>query len=135
MKWFSDKKGNLVRLKNKVALITGAGSGFGRVIALQMAEEGAKIAVDMINNIIQDAEVGKLYMGKVRKIMDFGAFVYFPSGESGLVHISQLANERVQNVRDVVREGDEILVKVIGIDSKTGKVRLSRKEALSDTSR
>lgn len=89
----------------------------------------------MIQALTKELEVGRVYSGKVVKIMDFGAFVDFPSGESGLVHISQLSNERVKNVRDVVQEGDEVIVKVIGIDSKTGKIRLSRKEALNDTSR
>jgi polyribonucleotide nucleotidyltransferase len=93
------------------------------------------MAVDMINELTKELEIGRVYSGKVSKIMDFGAFVDFPTGESGLVHISQLSHERVKNVRDVVREGDEILVKVIGIDSKTGKIRLSRKEALGETSR
>ena len=107
----------------------------GRVDIFSPDEDHAKMAVDMINILTEELELGRVYSGKVAKIMDFGAFVDFPSGESGLVHISQLANERVEKVRDVVREGDEILVKVIGIDSKTGKVRLSRKEALNDTNR
>ncbi len=89
----------------------------------------------MIKEVTKELEIGRVYSGKVAKIMDFGAFVDFPTGESGLVHISQLAKERVQNVRDVVKEGDEIIVKVIGIDSKTGKIRLSRKEALGETER
>ncbi|HHO74816.1 MAG TPA: polyribonucleotide nucleotidyltransferase [Deltaproteobacteria bacterium] len=105
----------------------------GRVDIFSPDEDHAKMAVDMINILTEELEIGRVYSGKVAKIMDFGAFVDFPSGESGLVHISQLANERVEKVRDVVREGDEIIVKVIGIDSKTGKVRLSRKEALNET--
>ncbi|MGC9323383.1 MAG: polyribonucleotide nucleotidyltransferase [Desulfomonilia bacterium] len=104
----------------------------GRVDIFSPDEDHAKMAVDMINQLTEELEVGRVYSGHVSKIMDFGAFVDFPSGESGLVHISQLAYERVKNVRDVVQEGDEIIVKVIGIDSKTGKVRLSRKEALKD---
>jgi polyribonucleotide nucleotidyltransferase len=107
----------------------------GRIDIFSADEEHAKMAVEMIQTLTKEMEIGRVYSGKVAKIMDFGAFVDFPSGESGLVHISQLANERVNNVRDVVKEGDEILVKVIGIDSKTGKIRLSRKEALSETSR
>jgi polyribonucleotide nucleotidyltransferase len=97
-------------------------------------EDHAKMAVDIIQALTKELELGRVYSGKVVKIMDFGAFVDFPTGDSGLVHISQLANERVQNVRDVVQEGDEVIVKVIGIDSKTGKIRLSRKEALNETS-
>jgi len=107
----------------------------GRVDIFSPDEDHAKMAVDMINELTKELEIGRVYSGKVAKIMDFGAFVDFPTGESGLVHISQLAKERVQNVRDVVKEGDEIIVKVIGIDSKTGKIRLSRKEALGETER
>jgi polyribonucleotide nucleotidyltransferase len=107
----------------------------GRVDIFSPDEDHAKMAVDMINELTKELEIGRVYSGKVAKIMDFGAFVDFPTGESGLVHISQLSHERVQNVRDVVKEGDEIIVKVIGIDSKTGKIRLSRKEALSETGR
>jgi len=107
----------------------------GRVDIFSPDEDHAKMAVDIIQSLTKELELGRVYSGTVVKIMDFGAFVDFPSGESGLVHISQLSNERVKNVRDVVQEGDEIIVKVIGIDSKTGKIRLSRKEALSETAR
>ena len=106
----------------------------GRVDIFSPDEDHAKMAVDIIQALTKELELGRVYSGKVVKIMDFGAFVDFPTGDSGLVHISQLANERVQNVRDVVQEGDEVIVKVIGIDSKTGKIRLSRKEALNETS-
>jgi polyribonucleotide nucleotidyltransferase len=101
----------------------------GKVNVFSPDEEHARMAVDIINKLTEELEIDKVYVGKVVKIMDFGAFVDFPSGDSGLVHISQLANEKVQNVRDVVNEGDEIVVKVIGID-KNGKIRLSRKDAL-----
>ncbi|MBI5599035.1 MAG: polyribonucleotide nucleotidyltransferase [Deltaproteobacteria bacterium] len=104
----------------------------GRVNIASVDEEAAKRAVEIIRRLTQEAEVGKLYMGKVRKIMDFGAFVEIFPGTDGLVHVSQLANERVQNVRDVLKEGDEVLVKVIGLD-KDGKIKLSRKEALGQT--
>ncbi len=82
-------------------------------------------------------EVGRTYLGKVIKITDFGAFVeIIPGvldlpGKDGMVHISQLADKRVEKVRDVIQEGDEILVKAIGIDNQ-GRVKLSRKEALRD---
>ncbi|HDP24992.1 MAG TPA: polyribonucleotide nucleotidyltransferase [Deltaproteobacteria bacterium] len=105
----------------------------GRVDIFSPDEDHAKIAIDMIHQLTEELEIGRVYHGVVAKIMDFGAFVDFPSGDSGLVHISQLAHERVKSVRDVVSEGDHIIVKVIGIDSKTGKVRLSRKEALNET--
>jgi polyribonucleotide nucleotidyltransferase len=101
----------------------------GKVNVFSPDEEHARLAVEIINKLTEELEVDKVYVGKVVKIMDFGAFVDFPSGNSGLIHISQLANEKVQNVRDVVSEGDEVVVKVIGID-KNGKIRLSRKEAL-----
>ena len=86
----------------------------------------------MINEILQEAEVGKLYMGKVRKIMDFGAFVEILPGTDGLIHISQLDKERVNKVTDILKEGDEVLVKVIDVD-KNGKIALSRKAALNES--
>ena len=86
-------------------------------------------AIEMVKGLTEDAEIGKLYMGKVRRITDFGAFVEILPGMDGLVHISHLSHERVKSVRDVLKEGDEVLVKVIEID-KDGKIRLSRKEAL-----
>ncbi len=92
-------------------------------------EEASKKAVDMINSIVEEVEVGKVYLGKVVRIMDFGAFVEIRKGTDGLVHISQLANHRVKNVRDEVNEGDEIQVKVLEVD-RQGKIRLSRKELL-----
>jgi len=86
-------------------------------------------AIDWVNRLTAEAEVGKIYKGIVKKIMDFGAFVEILPGTDGLVHISQLAPERVKEVRDVLKEGDEVMVKVLEVD-KTGKIRLSRKEAL-----
>ncbi|MBC8017534.1 MAG: S1 RNA-binding domain-containing protein, partial [Verrucomicrobia bacterium] len=79
--------------------------------------------------LTDEAEEGKLYMGTVRKIMDFGAFVEIMPGTDGLVHISELDTARVKVVTDVMNEGDQVLVKCIGID-KNGKIKLSRKEAL-----
>ncbi len=87
-------------------------------------------AIDWVNRLTAEAEVGKIYKGVVKKIMDFGAFVEILPGTDGLVHISQLAPERVKEVRDVLKEGDEVMVKVLEVD-KTGKIRLSRKEALA----
>jgi polyribonucleotide nucleotidyltransferase len=87
-------------------------------------------AIDWVNRLTAEAEVGKIYKGIVKKIMDFGAFVEILPGTDGLVHISQLAPERVKEVRDVLKEGDEVMVKVLEVD-KTGKIRLSRKEALA----
>ena len=86
-------------------------------------------AMQMIKDITAKPEIGKIYPGKVVKIMDFGAFVNFLGKQDGLVHISQLATKRVEKVSDVVKEGDEVNVKVIGFDR--GKVKLSIKEALN----
>jgi polyribonucleotide nucleotidyltransferase len=93
--------------------------------------EAAQKAIDIINNITAEAELGKIYLGKVKRIMDFGAFVEIIPGTEGLVHISQLSDKRVAKVTDELNEGDEVLVKVIEID-KTGRIRLSRKEAMQE---
>jgi len=100
----------------------------GEVTVAAANEETRKIAVQMINDLVAKPEVGKTYKGKVVKIMEFGAFVNFLGKQDGLVHISQLAAKRVQKVTDVVKEGDEVSVKVIGFDR--GKVKLSIKEAV-----
>ncbi len=86
-------------------------------------------AKEIINRIVEEVEVGKTYLGTVRKIMDFGAFVEVLPGTDGLVHISQLAHHRVKAVSDEVAEGDQILVKVLEVD-RQGKIRLSRKETM-----
>jgi polyribonucleotide nucleotidyltransferase len=91
----------------------------------------AQKAIDIINNITAEAEVGKIYLGKVKRIMDFGAFVEILPGTEGLLHISQLSEKRVAKVTDEVNEGDEVMVKVIEID-KMGRIRLSRKEAMKE---
>ncbi len=88
----------------------------------------AKIAMNMINEIVAEPEVGKIYEGKVVKTTDFGAFVNFMGSRDGLVHISQLKEERVEKTTDVVKEGDQVKVKVIGVDDR-GKVKLSLKDA------
>jgi polyribonucleotide nucleotidyltransferase len=88
-----------------------------------------ELAIKMIRDLTAEAEEGKLYMGTVKKVMDFGAFVEIFPGTDGLVHISELDTERVKTVTDILREGDKVLVKCIGID-KQGKIKLSRKEAL-----
>ena len=94
-------------------------------------KECSDAALKMIQEMVQEAEVGKLYTGKVVKIMDFGAFVEIFPGTDGLVHISQLAAERVNKVTDVLNEGDEVLVKVLEV-GKDGRIRLSRKAALGE---
>jgi len=85
----------------------------------------------MVKWLTEDAEVGKIYKGTVKKIVDFGAFVEILPGTEGLLHISQISKERVNKVTDVLREGDEVMVKVLEMD-KQGKIRLSRKEALGE---
>jgi polyribonucleotide nucleotidyltransferase len=104
----------------------------GKVLIYALNSAMAEEAMKRIKEITQEAVVDQVYRGKVVKIMDFGAFVEILPGTDGLVHISQLANERVKQVTDVVNEGDEILVKVLGID-KQGKIRLSRKAVLGES--
>jgi polyribonucleotide nucleotidyltransferase len=126
----------------------------GKVIRQITGETGAKIEVEddgsvriispndavleraltWIKDIVREPEVGELYLGKVKKIMDFGAFVEILPGLDGLIHISQLDTQRVNKVSDILREGDEVMVKVIEIDNQ-GKIKLSRKAALGQTNR
>jgi polyribonucleotide nucleotidyltransferase len=107
----------------------------GSVHIFSPDSQAAQKAADIIRELIKEAEVGEFYLGRVTSIArkpdgkEFGAFVEIFPGTDGLVHISQLAKERVRNVGDVVKEGDQVLVKVIGIDER-GKIKLSRKEAL-----
>lgn len=101
----------------------------GTVTIASSDSDAAARAVAMVKWLTEDAEIGKIYRGTVKKVVDFGAFVEILPGTEGLVHISQLAKERVNKVTDVVNEGDEVIVKVLEID-KQGKIRLSRKEAL-----
>jgi polyribonucleotide nucleotidyltransferase len=91
----------------------------------------AQKAMDIVLGLVEEVEIGKIYLGTVRKIMDFGAFVEILPNTDGLVHISQLAPHRVQSVSDEVAEGEQILVKVLEID-RQGKIRLSRKEAMAE---
>ncbi|WP_271077262.1 polyribonucleotide nucleotidyltransferase [Aurantiacibacter sp. MUD61] len=142
--------------KSKIRDVIGTG---GKVIREIVAETGAKVDIDdegvikisssnadeiaaakaWIEGIVEEAEVGKIYTGKVVNIVDFGAFVNFMGGKDGLVHVSEMKNERVEKVTDVVSEGDEVKVKVLEIDGR-GKVRLSMRvvdqetgEGLEDT--
>jgi polyribonucleotide nucleotidyltransferase len=131
---------------DKVREVIGAG---GKVIKGIIEETGVKIdieddgtihiasadpkatkrAIEIINAICAEAEVGKTYTGKVVKIMDFGAFVEVLPNTSGLLHISEIAHERIRNVTDVLHEGDEVQVKVLDID-RSGRIKLSRKALL-----
>ena len=101
----------------------------GTVFIASVEQEGAAKAQEIITNLTKEVEVGEVYLGKVTRLMAFGAFVEVLPGKEGLVHISKLAKERVENVEDVVSVGDEIMVKVIEID-KQGRVNLSRKDCL-----
>jgi len=129
---------------DKIRDVIGAG---GKVIREIVEESGAKVdindeglvkvasndtdslnkALELINSIVAEPEAGEIYEGKVVKIMDFGAFVNFFGKKDGLVHISQLADERVNSVTDVVSEGDIVKVKLVGFDNR-GKVKLSMKD-------
>ncbi len=104
----------------------------GRINIASTDKAACDKAIKMIRDLTAEAEEGKLYMGTVKKVMEFGAFVEIFPGTDGLVHISELDKERVKNVTDVLKEGDKVLVKCIGID-KQGKIKLSRKEALGAT--
>jgi len=103
----------------------------GKVSIMSADGEGMKKAIQAIKEIVKEVELGEIYTGKVVRIMDFGAFVQLLPGKDGLVHISQLAKERVKKVEDVVKIGDEITVKVTEID-KQGRINLSRKVLLNE---
>jgi polyribonucleotide nucleotidyltransferase len=103
----------------------------GSVAIASSDQTRVEMAVKMIRDLTQEAEVGKIYLGTVRKITEFGAFVELFPGTDGLVHISELSDKRVKAVEDVVKEGEEVLVKVVSVD-RAGKIRLSRKEALAN---
>jgi polyribonucleotide nucleotidyltransferase len=92
-----------------------------------------KKAIDIIKGLTTEPEIGEYYMGVVKRLADFGAFVEILPGTDGLVHISELDSKRVATVQDICKEGDEMLVKVIGIDRATGKIRLSRRETMGKT--
>ncbi|MFN3510347.1 MAG: S1 RNA-binding domain-containing protein, partial [Tsuneonella troitsensis] len=135
--------------KAKIRDVIGTG---GKVIREIVAETGAKVDIDdeglikisssdlsqieaarkWISGIVEEAEVGKIYDGKVVNIVDFGAFVNFMGGKDGLVHVSEMRNERVEKPTDVVSEGQEVKVKVLEIDPR-GKVRLSMRVVDQET--
>jgi polyribonucleotide nucleotidyltransferase len=103
----------------------------GRVTVFSPDAESVQRAVGIIQDICREVELDRIYMGKVKKIVDFGAFVEVIPNTEGLLHISQIAESRIRTVQDVLAEGDEVAVKVIEIDGN-GKMRLSRKMALRD---
>jgi len=98
----------------------------GKVTVSSMSEEATNNALNMIKDIIKELKVGKVYLGKVKRITNFGAFVEISPGREGLIHISELSDKYVKDVSEVVRPGDEILVKIIGID-ELGRINLSKK--------
>jgi len=98
----------------------------GRVLIFHQEEDKLQKALDMIRYLTEEVEIGKVYKGRVTKVVNFGAFVEILPGQEGLVHISELTPYRVNAVSDIVKEGDEIEVKVIGIDNK-GRINLSKK--------
>jgi polyribonucleotide nucleotidyltransferase len=103
----------------------------GRVSIASTDETAAKKAIQIIEELTATAELNKTYLGKVVRVVDFGAFVEILPGTDGLLHVSEMATHRVQDVRDEVKEGDQILVKVVNIDP-SGKIRLSRKALLQE---
>ncbi|MER2560480.1 MAG: polyribonucleotide nucleotidyltransferase, partial [Myxococcaceae bacterium] len=103
----------------------------GKVEIASADADGVKQAIAMIQALTREAEVGQVYLGTVRRVVEFGAFVELFPGTDGLIHISELADKRVKTVTEIVKEGDEVMVKVISIDG-SGKIRLSRKQALAD---
>ena len=104
----------------------------GTVNIASSDDASLKKAIEIIKGLTTEPEIGAFYMGTVRRIVDFGAFVEILPGTDGLIHISELDTKRVAKVDDVLKEGDEVLVKVISVD-RQGKIRLSRKEALGQT--
>ena len=103
----------------------------GTVLIASANETASQEAVQMVRDLTKEAEIGQIYMGTVRKIMDFGAFVEIFPGTDGLLHISQISEKRVNKVTDEVQEGDRIIVKVLEVD-RNGRIKLSHKEAIRD---
>ena len=104
----------------------------GKIYIKGIEAEGIQRAIDMISAIVMEPEVGKIYRGKVTRIMNFGAFVEIAPGKEGLVHISKLSSKRVANVEDVVKVDDEVTVKLLEIDAQ-GRLNLSIKDAMENT--
>jgi polyribonucleotide nucleotidyltransferase len=103
--------------------------GTVRIFGQDQAARDAAVA--MVEEITAEAEIGAIYEGRVARIVDFGAFVNILPGKDGLVHISQIANERVENVADYLTEGEEVRVKVLDVDQR-GRIKLSIKELLDE---
>lgn len=106
----------------------------GRVLVSSTEGAQSEAAIKMIKAITEEVEIGRIYAGKVRRIVNFGAFCEIAPGKDGLVHVSELADHFVKNVEEVVKVGDEFKVKVIGID-ELGRINLSKKQAEADSSK
>ncbi|WMM26574.1 polyribonucleotide nucleotidyltransferase [Tissierella sp. MB52-C2] len=103
----------------------------GKIFIASVTQEGGEAAIDIINRIVKEVEPGEIYLGKVTRITNFGAFIDVLNGKEGLLHISNIARERVNKVEDVLAVGDEVLVKVMEIDNQ-GRINLSRKVLLPE---
>jgi polyribonucleotide nucleotidyltransferase len=103
----------------------------GIVKIVSQDEESANKAIEIIKGITKEVEVGTVYLGTVRRVVDFGAIVEILPGVDGLVHVSQLSDTYIKKVSDVVKEGDQISVKVIEVE-QNGRIRLSRKAVLKE---
>ncbi len=103
----------------------------GTVVIAAIDETASQAAVRMVRELTQEAEIGQIYLGTVRKIMDFGAFIEIFPGTDGLLHISQISDKRINKVTDEFQEGDQLLVKVLEVD-RNGRIRLSHKEAIRE---
>lgn len=106
----------------------------GHITVTASDEQSGREAIKMIEYIVMEPEVGEVYLGKITRIMNFGAFAEFANGKEGLIHISQIAHERVNKVEDVLNIGDEVMVKIMEIDEK-GRINLSRKALLPNNTR
>ncbi len=104
----------------------------GQVMIASTGAEGANQAIEIIEGLTAKPEVGKIYLGTVKTVVDFGAFVEILPGTDGLCHISELTEGRVDKVEDVLQEGDECMVKVLNVDNRSGKIKLSRRAALAE---
>jgi polyribonucleotide nucleotidyltransferase len=102
----------------------------GKVHVFATDEASAAKAIQMIQDVTATAEVGKVYLGKVVRLVEFGAFVEIFPGTDGLLHISEIAEQRIRDVRDELKEGDQVMVKVLSVEGN--KIRLSRKAVLRE---
>ena len=105
--------------------------GFGEVVISGSNMDSLKEAVARIKGLVAVPEIGTIYQGKIKSVVAFGAFVEILPGKEGLLHISEISHERTANVADILKEGDEVEVKLIGFDKKSGKLKLSRKALLA----